>query len=452
MELPVNKMLTITPGGSLQGAVPEDGPNSLPGDKSISHRSALFSALAMGESNIENFQVSGVTQPMLRALDDLGINWELEGRQLTVNGKGVHGFDSSSGKIDCGNSGTTMRLLAGALSASGTTAVLDGSVGLRKRPMRRIVEPLRMMGVNIIDTQGKAPLQILETLQPLHATHHILDVASAQVKTCLLLAALMADGVTKISEPGPSRDHSERMLMSMGAGINSVCVNVDGRNSYVTGIHPLDEIELSPLHLKLPGDFSSAAFLIVAACITPGSHVSLKGVGLNPTRTGLLEVLLDMGADISIEQLTDQGGEPRGNLEIRHGSLEGTYVSGDRVVRMIDEFPAFALAAAMAQGTTTVSEARELRFKESDRISDLCLELSNIGVTIDEMEDGFIVKGGKQINGGPVNHHGDHRLAMALALAGLVSKHPVTIDEPGIINESFPGFISMMNSIGADFN
>jgi len=242
------------------------------------------------------------------------------------------------------------------------------------------------------------------------------------------------------------------MLRSMGVGIGSVGPSVDGRNSYVTEIHPLHEIELSPLHMKLPGDFSSAAFLIVAACITPGSQVSVQGVGLNPTRTGLLDVLLEMGADISIVRLTDQGGEPTGNLEIRHSSLEGTYVSGDRVVRMIDEFPAFALAAAMAEGTTTVSEARELRFKESDRISDLCLELSNIGVNVDEKEDGFIVKGGKPINGGPVNHHGDHRLAMALALAGLVSRHPVTIDEPGIINESFPGFISIMNSIGADFN
>jgi len=435
--------LITYPGTPLHGEI------SLPGDKSLSHRAALFAALADGESRIENFLVSGVTQAMLEALTVLGVKWVLEGKTLVIDGCGVRGFHNPVASLDCGNSATTTRLLAGALAASGISAVIDGSPGLRRRPMDRIVEPMQKMGVNIQSTGGKVPLVLHPSTFPLHALNYTLPVASAQIKTCLLLAALAADGPTILRESAFSRDHTERMLRSMGVKVTTEKVNDNGCAQYQTILTPPKPLSLSPLSISLPGDFSSAAFLIIAALITPDSSITIRQVGLNPGRTGLLDALLAMGADIHITKQSDHNGEPVGDLTVRHSKLQATHITGDLVVRMIDEFPVFAVASAYATGTTMVSDASELRHKESDRISALCQELSVLGVQATETPDGFTIQGGKIPVGGKIQPHGDHRLAMSMAVAGLAAREPVTIQDADITAESFPEFIPTLQELGA---
>jgi 3-phosphoshikimate 1-carboxyvinyltransferase len=440
--------IAAVPGSPLSGFV------SLPGDKSISHRAALFAALADGQSQIENFLVAGVTQVMLEALSELGVAWNLEGTHLIVQGRGMH-WEQQTGSavLNCGNSGTTMRLLAGAISALGISATLDGSPGLRSRPMKRIVEPLRAMGISVeASAQDTAPLIIKarspgEKLQPLDFD---LPIASAQVKTCLLLAALGANGSTVLREPGPSRDHTERMLQAMNVDLTRQA-GMTGNNHFAE-IHlaPPGNQALSPLSIEIPGDISSAAFLIVAALITPGSRIAIQGVGLNPTRAGLLDALQTMGADIVVSNQRQSHGEPVGDLQINYQPLIGTQVTGSLVVRMIDEIPVFAIAAAHAQGRTVVSQAGELRYKESDRISDLCQELRRLGVKVEEKPDGFIINGGMGIQGGTVASHGDHRLAMALVVAGLAAQETVVVQNSDIVGESFLGFRDALVDLGGE--
>jgi len=436
--------LRVTPGSPLVGEIGDAPDLSLPGDKSLSHRAALFAALAEGESHIENFQVSGVTRPMLAALAALGIPWELQDATLRIQGFGLQGLKPPAGFIDCGNSATTLRLLAGALAAAGIPAVLDGSPGLRSRPMGRIVAPLQQMGVPIEAAAGDtAPLRLSarlrgERLKPLDYT---LPQASAQVKSCLLLAALAADGVTILREPVPSRDHTERMLRAMGVSV----IQTDDNTVSLT---PPSPARLLPLQVKLPGDFSAAAFLIVAALVTPGSSLVLRGVGLNPGRTGLLDALVSMGADIQVCPLAEQGGEPLGEIRVRYSRLHGAQVSGSLGVRMIDEFPALAIAAAYAQGRTVVKDVAELRYKESDRISALRQQLHRLGVQMDEQPDGFSILGGQSIQAGSVEPAGDHRLAMALAVAGLAAAGPVEVRQADVIAESFPQFVTVLKGLG----
>ncbi|HEX7596642.1 MAG TPA: 3-phosphoshikimate 1-carboxyvinyltransferase, partial [Polyangia bacterium] len=357
--------LTVTAAGPLQGSI------RLPGDKSLSHRAALFAALARGESRIENFLVSGVTRAMLDALTALGVPYALQGTTLSVQGRGPDGLNPPAAPLNCGNSATTLRLLAGALAMAGVPAVLDGSVGRRKRPMERIVDPLRQMGVDIITSSGCAPLTLGRSTFPLRPLDYRLPVASAQVKTCLLLAALAAGGPSTLREPGPSRDHTERLLRSLGVSLTAEKGLENGAPVYITRLVPPYSLQLPPLRFVLPGDFSAAAFLIVAGLIVPGSRLTLHDVGLNPGRTGLLDALLSMGADICIDRPSTRGGEPVGDLIVTHSRLHGTDISGEQVVRMIDEFPIFAVAAACAEGVSRVSDAAELRLKESDRISGL---------------------------------------------------------------------------------
>jgi 3-phosphoshikimate 1-carboxyvinyltransferase len=437
--------LISSPGKPLQGQA------ELPGDKSLSHRAALLAALAEGESRIDHFLASGVTQVMLDALTALGVNWQLDHSQLVVQGHGLRGLSIPAAPLNCGNSATTIRFLAGALAAAGIPAVLDGSPGLRRRPMDRIVGPLQQMGVSIQATDGCAPLVLQPSRFPLRAIDYTLPVASAQVKTCLLLAALAAGGPCVLHEPGFSRDHTERMLRSMGVLITSTRQGTNGHNQYETHLTPPRPLALSPFSLSLPGDFSSAAFLIVGALITPGSAVTIKEVGLNPGRTGLLDALLSMGADIYITAQCTRHGEPVGNLVVRHSQLHATRVNGEQVVRMIDEFPIFAVAAAFAEGTTTVSDALELRNKESDRISDLCQELRTLGVRAVESSDGFTIHGGAPLQGGTTSPHGDHRLAMSLAVAGCAAQAPVAIRQAEIISESYPDFVPTLQGLGAQF-
>jgi 3-phosphoshikimate 1-carboxyvinyltransferase len=442
--------LSSRPAASLRGAA------SPPGDKSISHRAALLAAMAEGRSHIEGILRAGVTRVMFDSLASLGVGLIWEGETLVVQGAGRRGFQppaavagvGDSHSLNCGNSATTIRLLTGALAGrpqwlldtDSYEFTLDGTDQLRKRPMNRIVEPLCEMGAEIrsIGNAGCAPLAVKTS--ELKGIEYRMRVASAQVKTAILLAGLHASGSTLVEEPSPSRDHTERLLRSMG-----VVVDIEPRRARV---HPIRS-PLPPLEIRVPGDFSSAAFLIAAASIVPGSDVVIRGVGLNPRRTGLLSVLRRMGADITGESASESAGEPVGDLRVRATPLRGTVVEGGEVVDMIDEFPVLAVVAARAEGVTEVRDASELRHKESDRISVLARELRKIGISVEENPDGFSIRGPARIRGGVAGSHGDHRLAMSLAVTGMVSEDGVEIDGAECIGESFPGFTDLFNSLGA---
>ena len=429
--------LTVRRAERLRGRV------RVPGDKSISHRAVLFGALADGISRIEGILSSGDCRATLDCMRALGV--EIEARleieahgetSLTVHGRGLRGLRKPSTPLDCMRSGTTMRLLAGILAGQPFSSTLTGDPQLLRRPMRRIADPLRQIGAEIEDHEGCAPL-ILHG-RPLHGTTHDLQVASAQVKSALLLAGLYADGPTTVRQCGPSRDHTERMLAAMG-----VEIEVDGLD--VTLKPPSS---LAPLSLRVPGDLSSAAFLIVAALLVPGAALTVEGVGVNPTRTGLLDVLRAMGAPIAVERERQQGGEPVADLVARHTSLRGTAVQGDVVVRAIDEFPILAVAATQAAGETVVRDAAELRVKETDRIATVVAELGKLGAQIEAQPDGFRVTGPATLRGATVDSHGDHRLGMALAVAGLVAEGETVIENAGCIADSFPGFVQVLDSLG----
>jgi 3-phosphoshikimate 1-carboxyvinyltransferase len=428
--------LSLTAGNALNGEI------ALPGDKSLSHRAALFASLAEGTSVVRRFLVSGVTRAMLRSLTALGVEWSLDGDTLTIRGGGLRGFSAPAAPLDCGNSATTMRMLAGALAGAGTPCTLDGSAGLRRRPMDRVIEPLALMTVPISSPDGCAPLTLAArgASAPLRAIDYSLPVASAQVKSALILAALAADGPTTLTEPGPSRDHTERMLTAMGASITA-------GPDFTLRIEPL-RAPLLPLEITLPGDISSAAFMLTAAAIVPGSRITIRDVGVNPTRTGILDALRLMGAHITVDNEHLSGGESVADITLAAAPLHAVTVCGETVVRMIDEFPVFAIAAACARGTTVVRDAGELRHKESDRISILCSELRKIGVELQEFQDGFAITGGT-LRGGACEAHGDHRLAMSLALAGLRSPAPVTVCHAEILSESFPEFVTNLIALGA---
>lgn len=429
----------------------------MPGDKSISHRAALLAAMADGRSRIDGMLRAGVTRVMLDSLAGLGIRWEWDGDALVIDGAGRAGFQApvAPGRagepraLHCGNSATTIRLLTGMLagkpewrsSGGSVEFILDGSDQLRKRPMKRIIAPLCEMGAEIrsIGDDGCAPLTVRQA--ELKGIDCRIPVASAQVKSAILLAGLHAAGSTAVEEPAPSRDHTERLLRWMGVRVES-----EARRAR---IFPLRQ-PLPPLALNVPGDFSSAAFPLAAACIVPGSDLLIQGVGLNQRRTGLLAVLRRMGADIEEAACAEQAGEPVGDLHIRARGLQGTVIDGSEVVDMIDEFPVLAVAAACAEGTTEVRGAGELRHKESDRISVLAGELRALGIVIEERPDGFTIQGSPKIPGGAAESHGDHRLAMSLAVAGMVSQNGVEIGNPECIGESFPEFAALFNSLGAE--
>ncbi len=420
---------------SLPAAVaPLSGRVAVPGDKSLAHRVALFAALADGESLVGNYPDSGVTRAMRSALASLGVPSEFLDGILRISGKGQlrHGAN-----VYCGNSGTTFRLLAGVLAATGTAAILDGSDGLRRRPMERIAVPLRLMGADVSTTDGHAPLIFRPA--PLHGIDYTLPVASSQVLSCLQLAALGADSVSVFRVPGPVRDHTTRMLRVMGARIEE-----DG---LATQVHPSSFLgKLKPLKGTLPGDISSATFLLVAAAIVPGSRITVTDVGLNFTRTGILDVLKDMGATISISNLHETFGEPVGDVTLAAAPLHGISIDGDLVVRSIDEFPAIAVAAAFADGTTTVRDAEELRYKESDRIAAIVAQLRSLGADATETPDGFSIRGGT-VRGGTARANGDHRLAMSMALCGLRAPEPVVVSGAEILNESFPEFTAKLAAL-----
>jgi 3-phosphoshikimate 1-carboxyvinyltransferase len=408
----------------------------VPGDKSISHRAAMFGSLADGVSHIEGFLPSGDCLATLDCMRALGVRIEVHDlTSIAVHGRGLHSLRAPGSVLSCARSGTTMRLLAGILAGQSFCCTLTGEEQLRRRPMRRITAPLRQMGAEIKDVDGCAPLTIRG--QSLHGTEHSLAVASAQVKSALLLAGLYADGPTVVRQCGPARDHTERMLAAMGA-----LAEVDGLDVTLT-----PPTSLSPLSLQVPGDVSSAAFLLVAGLLVPGAEVTIEGVGINPTRTGLLDVLWAMGGQIESLNEGDQGGEPVADLVVRHTPLVGATVEGNTVVRMIDEFPILAVAATQAQGRTVVHDASELRVKETDRIAATVEELLKLGAQIEPHPDGFVVSGPTRLHGATVDSHGDHRLGMALAIAGLVAEGETVVQNADCIADSFPEFAQTLDSL-----
>ena len=416
------------------------------GDKSLSHRALLFAALAEGESEIRNFPASGVIFAMMRCLRALGVECSLDEAThvLRVKGVGLRGFKDPEGPLDCGNSATTLRLLAGVLAGAGVTCTLTGSAGLCKRPMGRIVEPLRMMGAEITATNGCAPL----TIRPAKLTgiSYTLPVASAQVKSCLLLAGLYADAPTALLEPGPSRDHTERMLAAMGVQVRNV-----ERPAYGAVMLPFAGTR-QPLNFDLPGDISSAAFLLVRAYLLPGSDFRIRRVCINPTRTAILEALQRFGADLTFEHEGLLAGEPVADLHIRHRPIapcsEPITFAGECIVRMIDELPALLIAAALTPAITSIRDAAELRTKESDRIRLMVDGLRAFGLEVEEAPDGCRLPGRSAPRlppADPIAIHtaGDHRVAMCFALLATQTEAAVEIDDFDCVRESFPDFFAL---------
>ncbi len=431
--------ICVQQSGALQGS------GRVPGDKSISHRAVLFAALAEGESRIANFLDGGDCRATLQVLRDLGTSITTpDPTGLLVTGKGLDGFAPPRTVLDCGNSGTTIRLLAGMMAGQGFDSTLDGTPQLRRRPMGRIIEPLRQMGAQISTDNDRAPLRIKAHTRGdsgLSGIDYRLPVASAQLKSCLILAGLYGRGPTVLHQPGPARDHTERMLRAMGAKIQST------GNQLV--VEP-QSTPLRPITLTVPGDISSAAFLLVAASIVPDSAIRIKDVGLNPTRTGIIDALKKMGADIFLENLREQQGEPIGDIAVRHTELRGATFSGPEIVTMIDELPVLAVAGACASGRTVIGDAEELRVKETDRIATTASQLSLLGAAVTPRPDGMIVKGGTPLIGARVASLGDHRLAMLLAVAGLVAEGTTFIDDGQVTADSFPGFENCLASLGAE--
>jgi 3-phosphoshikimate 1-carboxyvinyltransferase len=410
----------------------------VPGDKSVSHRAIMLGAIADGVTRIDGFLEGEDTRATAAIFERLGVRIETPSpSQRIVHGVGLDGLRAAAGTLDCGNAGTGMRLLAGLLAGQAFDSVLIGDASLSKRPMRRVTEPLAMMGASIDTEAGGLPPLRIHGGRALQGIDHTLEVASAQVKSALLLAGLQASGETVVREPHPTRDYTERMLAAFGAEID-----------FAPGIARLRGGQrLRATDVAVPADFSSAAFFIVAASIVPGSELLLRQVGMNPRRTGLLHVLRAMGADIVEEHPGEQGGEPVADLRVRHAPLHGIEVPLAHVPDMIDEFPALFVAAACAEGTTVVRGAAELRVKESDRIATMAVGLRALGIAVDETEDGASLHGGR-LHGGAVESHGDHRVAMALAVAAQRAAGDVRIGDVDNVATSFPGFEVLARGAG----
>lgn len=419
-----------SPASTLSGEI------TVPGDKSISHRAIIFGAIAKGITTINDFLDGEDCLATVKAFQAMGV--KIEGpvnQRVVIHGVGKYGLQKPNDVLDCGNSGTSMRLLAGILAAQSFDSVLTGDESLKKRPMERVSRPLKQMGAEIITTEGRAPLYI-HGGQRLHGITYEMPVASAQVKSCLLLAGLYAKGETTVIEPGLTRDHTERMLTTFSYPIqkaeNTIIINA--------------ESECIGTEINVPADISSAAFFIVAATLIPGSEILLKNIGINPTRTGIIQILQKMGADIRLENKRLSGEELVADLRVKHAELEGIDIPASLVPLAIDEFPAIFIAAACAKGQTLLHGAHELRTKESDRIGAMAEGLQRLGIEVQVFEDGMYIKGGKLL-GGTINSYHDHRIAMSFAIAGAVASEPVTIKDCANVATSFPGFIEAAQKI-----
>ena len=423
--------MRIEPAAAIVGHI------AVPGDKSISHRAVMVGAVAEGETIIRRFGRSGDTEATIGAVRALGVTVDEDDVDtIRVQGVGLRGLREPVGQIDCGNSGTTLRLLAGLLAGQSGRFELTGDESLRRRPVDRIADPLAQMGAPVEATEGKPPLTIEGG--ELQGVRYELPVASAQVKSCLLHAGLYADGRTTVVEPLPTRDHTEIMLADAGAPVT--------RRPDRVSIGPAERLRLG--EVDVPGDFSAAAPFVVAATLLPGSELTIHDVGLNPRRTGLLDVLERMGARITAFHRRRSGGEPVGDLVVQSAPLVATTVKVEEVPRMVDELPLFALAAACARGESSVEGARELRVKETDRIETVTTSLRALAIRIRDSDDGFGVRGvPTRPKGGGMGSHGDHRIAMLGAVAGLVSREGVELQDAEAVAVSFPGFFELLDSV-----
>jgi 3-phosphoshikimate 1-carboxyvinyltransferase len=411
----------------------------VPGDKSISHRAIMIGALANGETVVNGFLPSADCLATVACFRKLGISIKVDKDKVVIQGKGLNGLKQPKGTLNVGNSGTTIRLLSGILAGQSFPATITGDESIQKRPMMRIVNPLREMGAEI-EGQGAngnifAPLRISGgNLAPIR---YDLPVASAQVKSAVLLAGLFADGVTTVVEKHQARDHTERMLDYFGARIK-----LRGLNTQIQGKNEFDGAEID-----IPGDLSSAAFFIVAGLLVPDSELLVRNVGVNPTRIGIIEVLHRMGAKLEVKDEEIISEEPRANMVISSSGLSSTVVSGEIIPKIIDEIPIIAVAATQAQGKTEIRGAKELRVKESDRIATISAELKKMGANIKELDDGMIIEGPTKLRGAAVKSYGDHRVAMAMAIAGLIAEGETTIEDTTCIETSFPGFEKILKKI-----
>ena len=425
------KSYTVQPAKMVCGTI------EVPGDKSISHRAVMLGSLARGTTVVRGFLRGEDTISTLNVFRAMGIEAVEDGETLLIRGKGLRGLSEPEDVLDCGNSGTSMRLLTGLLAGQGFFSVLTGDRYLRARPMGRVIGPLSEMGATIFGRAGgtKAPLAIQG--RRLKGISYASPVASAQVKSSLLLAGLYADGVTEVTEPSLSRDHSERMLRYFGADLQ-----VLSNGARIRGGGDLEGRDVN-----VPGDISSAAFFMVAALIVPGSELLITGVGTNPTRTGVIDILRQMGADLELTNPREMSGEPVADILVRSSSLRGVEIGGKTVPRAIDEFPVICVAAACAEGKTIIRDAKELRVKETDRIAAMAANLRRAGVRVEETEDGMEIAGTGRLLGCAADSFGDHRIAMSMLIGGLAASGETTVNDIGCIATSFPTFIELLERV-----
>ncbi|MCC8067156.1 MAG: 3-phosphoshikimate 1-carboxyvinyltransferase [Clostridiales bacterium] len=451
----------------IKYSAPLRGELSIPGDKSISHRSIMFGALAQGTTEISNFLTGADCLSTISCFRQMGIGIEQKENHVLVHGKGLHGLSAPSDTLDAGNSGTTVRLLSGILAGQSFASVITGDESIQKRPMKRIMTPLLGMGANISSVRGNdcAPLQIRG--KKLHCAHYESPVASAQVKSCVLLAGLYADGITSVTEPAVSRNHSELMLRYFGADVRTELMSAKDRTKLLSAadsetkfntdcvtqamayneeyegrptVFITPEPVLKGQKVNVPGDISSAAYFIAAALLVPGSELLLKNVGINPTRDGMLRVCKSMGADITLLNEDYTGAEPCADLLVRSSHLKAATIEGDLIPTLIDELPILAVLAAFADGTTVIRDAAELRVKESDRIAVMTENLSRIGCPVEATPDGMIIEGGRPLHGATIDTQKDHRVAMSFAVAALACTGEMEIRDAECVNISYPGF------------
>ena len=422
--------MQIHPCGPLCGAI------TVPGDKSISHRAVMLGALANGTTHISGFLMGEDCLSTIDCFRKMGVQIKRTETEVIVHGVGLHGLSAPEETLYTGNSGTTTRLLCGILAGQSFASVMNGDASIQKRPMGRVIKPLREMGASI---EGKSdnycPLRIYPS--ELCGIEYRLPVASAQLKSAILLAGLYAEGQTTIIEPAPSRDHTERMFRALG-------VEIETHGNVITLDPPED---LHAVDITVPADISSAAFFLVAGAIVPGSELTIKNVGVNPTRTGILDVLRSMGADIAEEHFCDHA-EPICDLTVRHSALHGIEIGGSIIPRLIDELPVIAVAAAFAEGETVIRDAQELKVKESNRISAMVAELTKAGVDIEETDDGMIIRGGRQPRGATFDTYQDHRIAMSLAVLALAAEGASRITAPEVVAISYPDFFDTLQQLG----
>ncbi len=418
------------------------GELTVPGDKSISHRSIMFGAISKGLTEITHFLNGADCLSTISCFRQMGVDIEQRNEKVLVHGKGLYGLSKPSSTLDAGNSGTTIRLLSGILSGQSFDSVITGDSSVQKRPMERIIVPLKEMGADICSENGNgcAPLKICA--HPLHGISYLSPISSAQVKSCIMLAGLYADGATIVTEPVLSRNHTELMLNYMGADIDTeICPSGSAKITVNPGF------SLSGRKIDVPGDFSSAAFFIAAALIVPGSEILLKNVGINPTRCGMLQICRSMGADITVLNENSNGPEPSADLLVKYSHLKGVTIGGDIIPTLIDELPILAVLAAFAEGTTTIKDASELHFKESDRINVMTDNLNRIGASVTSTQDGMIIDGGKSLHGAVIDAHKDHRVAMSFAVAGLACSGEMKIPDAECVSISYPGFYKDLLSL-----